>query len=161
MSIAILICAKTFLLGEYSVLKSKKALLLLTKPRFSASFSLSEGTCSVPTHCKSFVENEAPFLKSYSYDFCDPYKGIGGLGASSAEFLFFIRAASFFKNEPLDVGKQSYREYCLSKYLDYTWDGTGVAPSGIDLISQDYSQVVLVDFSRGRVLSQGWNVDAR
>ena len=115
----------------------------------------------MPIHCKSFVENEAPFLKDYAYEFCDPYHGIGGLGASSAEFLFFLRAADFFSNAPPEGCKKSYHDYCLSKYLDYTWDGTGVAPSGIDLISQDYSQVVLVDFSRGRVLSQGWNIDAR
>lgn len=150
--------AKTFLLGEYSVLTSRRALLLLTNPQFSAEFEEGEGGI-IPDHCLKFVENRAPFLKNFSYKFHDPYYGIGGLGASSAEFLFYLRAASYFGGLSYDVSSQGYRDLCLSYFIESCWSGVGVRPSGIDLISQDYSGIVFVDFDSAEVCSLDWPFD--
>lgn len=148
--------SKTFLLGEYSVLRSKKALLLLTEPSFYAEFDPKYTAQNIPYHCQKFVEKRAPFLKDISYNFSDPYKGKGGMGASSAEFLFYLRAGAYYAEKKYDINLRDYRNLCRKYYIESTWCGEGIEPSGIDLVSQDYSGIVFVDKDMAQVNSMPW-----
>lgn len=148
--------SKTFLLGEYSVLRSKKAILLLTEPSFYAEFDTEGIATNIPRHCQKFVEKRAPFLKDVSYTFSDPYMGKGGMGASSAEFLFYLRARAYYAQEKYDIRLSDYRRLCHKYYIESAWSGEGVEPSGIDLISQDYSGIVFIDNDMALVESTSW-----
>lgn len=81
--------AKTFLLGEYLALLGGPAILLTTTPSFH--FQILD---VLEFRKRSVFHPLSPagrFLAQHplpqTYVFTDPYSGIGGLGASSAEFL--------------------------------------------------------------------------
>lgn len=124
--------AKTFFLGEYAVLNNAPALIALTSPCFSfvltpcENFSLGEIHPLSPAG-KLALDYQAD-LGDVLLDFHDPYSGLGGLGASTAQFL-----AVFKQLNP------SYsHDALLQSYFHYAWDGKGTRPSGADLIAQDH-----------------------
>ncbi|MBT4885181.1 MAG: hypothetical protein HON55_03395 [Legionellales bacterium] len=151
-------CAKTFFLGEYGALTTKRALLILTEPCFRAEFSLNKGErlpvkTSLP--CQKFIASSS-CLENVNYKFIDPYEGIGGLGASSAEFLFWLRAASFFSGKPYDFKLKNEIEELLAIYQKNSWSGEGAPPSGLDLIAQNYSGLVYIDMSASKIETLSW-----
>lgn len=94
-------CAgKTFLLGEYLAMDGGPSILASTGPRFEMQFEKNaaslKGASSAsskkhPFHADSpagllFREHQAQ-LQDIEISFLDPYQGLGGLGASSAQFL--------------------------------------------------------------------------
>ncbi len=134
--------AKTFVVGEYLVLKGGGALILSTAPFFELTVvpegeSRPEGAgtlASEAIHPESpagrFLEEEGECFRDYQLGFVDPYQGMGGLGASSAQFLLlyaFRQHLSRKKIEPFHL---------LEEYRSFAWNGKGMAPSGADVLAQ-------------------------
>ncbi|WP_229776915.1 hypothetical protein, partial [Alicyclobacillus cellulosilyticus] len=116
--------AKTFLLGEYAVLANGPALILTTSPCFKISM--------VAESSLSGIHPESPAGKYWTnckqakgLSFYDPYHGLGGMGASSAQFIGAY-LASLTDSEPVHVSS------LLETYFNYAWNGKGLCPSGYD-----------------------------
>ena len=138
--------AKTFLLGEYLALEGGPALVLTTTPCFEVGLS-REQTSSV-IHPDSpaglFWEKSR---KDVELTWHDPYHGIGGLGASSAQFL----GAYWASHSPWD------QNALLKAYWDCSWQkGCGVRPSGYDVLAQASSGCVYLHGHTQKPVSYNW-----
>lgn len=137
--------SKTFLLGEYVAIEGGPALLLSTSPRFEMEVSslAMEGKekkgQSLSSLASSGMHPESPagklmsqdsFYADYSYRFIDPHQGIGGFGASSAQYVML----AYFKDKMKQAATQPHE--WLEAYLKVAWDGKGRPPSGLDMIVQ-------------------------
>ena len=140
--------AKTFLLGEYAALQDGPAIVLTTTPCFEVGLS-KEQTAPV-------IHPDSPaglFWKKSNIDsqltWHDPYQGIGGLGASSAQFLGAYRAAT--RQSTLDP------DALLEAYWACSWQaGQGVRPSGYDVLAQASSGCVYINRQDDACTSYNW-----
>ncbi len=140
--------AKTFLIGEYLALDAGPAILLTTKPCFELSL-VSEG--SLPFHPQSPAGR---FCRDHQLEhrliWHDPYHGLGGLGASSAEFI-----GSFYAH--CELTKRSFnREALLDAYWTYAWSNQGKKPSGYDVIAQTLHDCVMIHQAENDVRTCAW-----
>lgn len=126
---------KTFLLGEYLALMGGPAILLCTAPRFRLRIESSPKSELVGIHPDSpagkFVARHPAYFENLSLHFEDPYRGIGGLGASSAQF-----ALCFAWQQQRSAISDSDIFLALEEYQQVAWDGQGIAPSGADVAVQ-------------------------
>lgn len=126
---SILFPSKTFLLGEYSVLKGGDALVLAHGPHFSANIR------SIPNESKAFHE-ESPAGRLASLhgidtrllDFQDPHQGRGGFGGSGAEFLSVCKMLKDCPNDPT-----AFAWFARNQYIQLKLPG-----SGADLLTQAF-----------------------
>ena len=149
---------KTFVAGEYGALLSGSALLLVSEPCFAAEFYCAgDARVAKPVskHCQAFV-NSKPALSDISCKFYDPYGGRGGLGASSAEFLFWLRLNAFLSQHSYDFCVPSHRRQALDYYFNSVWNKSGSKPSGLDLVAQNYSGFVFIDLPANEVTKIAW-----
>lgn len=120
--------AKTFLLGEYAVLKEGPALILTTTPCFQVSLTEEPGLQGI--HPESPAGRYwADMGREDGLSFNDPFQGIGGMGASSAQFIGAYLATHETTFSP-DRGA------LLDAYFKYAWNGEGLKPSGYDVLAQ-------------------------
>jgi hypothetical protein len=126
--------SKTFLIGEYGALNGGPALMLATPPRFVLKSALCLGTQCQRTGLEgkgpaSVLLNDRAF-NDYEFQFFDPHRGRGGLGASSAQYLLLHAFYNWLKFQPTRADRllQMYRETVRSQ-ID-------VLPSGYDILSQ-------------------------
>ncbi len=141
---------KTFLLGEYLALFGGPAIVLTTQPCFEVSLS-----DSLDTHS---LHPESPAGKYWQscdlnrgLEVSDPYHGIGGLGASSAEFLGAYLACKYLKNERPTLDE------CIDAFEKTVFDQEKkIKPSGYDLIAQSYSHCMYIDKSRNALATYPW-----
>jgi mevalonate kinase len=135
-----LIPAKTFLLGEYVALLGGSAVIVTTQPCFEIRTSnLEHGLTNIHPDSPagkwwSSVDREGVNLVWH-----DPYNGLGGLGASSAQFVGVFRAWHDLKQ------KAFTQQDLLTAYQQYAWDGTGQCPSGYDVLAQALHGCVVID----------------
>lgn len=128
--------SKTFLLGEYLVLKGGPCLILATKKRFNLLVYPSETqqldiTGILPQSAAGkFAKHHEHFFRDYRLCFSDPYNQLGGFGASSAQFALLYALKSYV------ASKKIIDHYIISQYIHYAYNGIGMAPSGADIISQ-------------------------
>jgi mevalonate kinase len=127
--------AKTFLLGEYVALQGGPAIILTTEPCFEVGLGTQQTTSIHEASPAGRFWAEAGMTESLTW--FDPYQGVGGLGASSAQFL----GAYFLYCE---LHQQSPTEQAL---LDAYWrasfeSGRGMRPSGYDVLAQAYGGCV-------------------
>ncbi|MFA5959520.1 MAG: hypothetical protein WC785_03295 [Tatlockia sp.] len=129
---------KTFLLGEYAVLHEGPALLLATAPRFALKGKKESQTATdlfsqiaPESPAGKLIAKDLPFYQQFTFEFVDPYQGLGGLGASSAQFALFYA----FK-EQITHFLPSHLQACLSEYRELAHAEKGFTPSGADIISQ-------------------------
>lgn len=91
--------SKTFLLGEYAVLKGGAGLLLNTEPRFELRLRFRENAepkcvgIKLESPAGQLLKDTRMLFDSFDVEFRDPHRGQGGFGASSAQFLMVF---SFF-----------------------------------------------------------------
>ena len=133
---------KTFLLGEYVALQGGPTLVLTSQPCFNltAKYS-SEKTIPVifeniakESPAGKFLLHYADAFKGCRLSFHDPYHGLGGFGASSAQFLFVTMLKKLLQDFSLTT---HYRiKELLTEYLQFAWNGEGMKPSGADLVAQ-------------------------
>lgn len=152
---------KTFFVGEYLALYGGPSIVMTTAPCFEFSWVKESGKSTHPFHGESpagrFL-NRRLGDDGYRFDFKDPYDGIGGLGASTAEFA----GAWIFDRTLKDLGLLSdgqvvdrlddHRQSVVPKWTSERWGGnrfrdvlddylgtyqeSEVAGSGADLVSQ-------------------------
>ncbi len=146
---------KTFLAGEYCVTQAGEALVATTKPCFHLKVyqkisSLESEICSIHPESPAgkLMTEHAPVFKDYQFNFYDPYHGMGGLGASTAQFLM---VSQFFI---LQTNKTFQLEDLYQSYLRYAWSGKGVRPSGADLLAQYQGNISLINTDI--ITSQGY-----
>jgi hypothetical protein len=148
---------KTFLLGEYYVLRSGEALVLSSGPRFLfhvEKMALPLGTMDFqaqlieagfpaesPAHMRLLQKSE--ILKNIKFSFVDPLNGKGGFGASTAQYLCAELLIRLFGSSRFQDPNQVVQDLLRStnsiwhSYRDDKYvSAEGVRPSGADLVSQ-------------------------
>jgi mevalonate kinase len=133
--------AKTFLLGEYLALKGGPSLIALTKPCFTIDASKRlHPDCIAARFWQAKTATLLPFgLK-------DPYDGVGGMGASSAEYLLAYHAYyGDFKD--LEKLHQEYLQYAINP---------GQKPSGYDVLAQTQQGISLIQQPNKHCLHFDW-----
>ncbi len=129
--------SKTFLLGEYVVLEGGPSLILTTEPRFQLTVNKSNDDDTLfsidpNSPAGKLLTRDFDFYRHYSLHFNDPYKSLGGFGASSALFLLLKAMKSHIESTPLND------DDLLEDYIELAWDRVSIAPSGADLIAQKH-----------------------
>lgn len=140
--------AKTFLVGEYAALAGAPALILTTTPCFELS-KTNEGALGA-------IHPESPAgrwwanhpIPTAGFHWHDPYQGIGGLGASSAQFLAVYLATQESNTADLST--------MLEAYYQSAWQGVGVRPSGYDVLAQSQHQVVYIHRQKNQIETYPW-----
>ncbi len=142
--------AKTFLIGEYIALSGGPAILLTSEPCFELSLV---DDAILPFHPHSPAGR---FCVQHQLDrrlvWHDPYGGLGGLGASSAEFV-----ASFYAY--CDVYQRSF---CLDELLEMYWayaSKKGQRPSGYDVMAQTLHACVMIHQTKKQRYVMSWPFD--
>jgi mevalonate kinase len=83
-------------------------------------------------------------------NFHDPYRGLGGLGASSAQFLGAYWADCYVH------GKLITEQDMMKQYLDVAWLGEGKRPSGYDVLAQASQGCVFINSKQSVYESHAW-----
>lgn len=149
---------KTFLLGEYVALDGGPSILLSTSPRFQLVIRprVSDHE-TLPFHPQSpaglFYAKAADDLKPWHFEFRDPYRGKGGLGASSAQFALLY---AFQHDWEWRNGRDFPWTSLLKDYRACAWNGDGVPPSGADVVSQLTGGVTWFDGRSNQVENLEW-----
>lgn len=133
-----LIPAKTFLLGEYAALQGDSAIILTTPPYFKVEQLAKKELIQIHPQSPAglfWAETNPP----YGLAFHDPYQGIGGLGASSAQFVGVYLAYAALQKREWDIA------HLLSNYYRYAWNGQGLCPSGYDVVAQTKADCVYIN----------------
>lgn len=130
--------AKTFLVGEYAALAEQSAILLTTAPFFEISLIDEDKLVGIhpSSPCGIWWQKNKEEGKGLLWE--DPYQGIGGLGASSAQFIGGYLATCYLKKEAPNL------KALLETYYQYAWTGKGIRPSGYDIIAQSQQGVVYI-----------------
>lgn len=136
--------AKTFLSGEYVALKGGPAVILTTTPCFEVT--QTEDVRESNLHPSSPAGRYLQALGDKGVHFNDPYQGLGGLGASSAQFVGVYQG----KHARVDDGR------LLEAYFDVAWQGTGARPSGYDVLAQARSGCVCIHRNAGVIEHMPW-----
>lgn len=142
--------AKTFLLGEYAAIAEASAIILTTSPYFELSLTSDERLAE--------IHPQSPAGLWWQYENCpgsglfweDPYKSIGGLGASSAQFLACYLATCHVQNKTPDMNSM------LAAYYQSAWSGEGLRPSGYDVIAQSQGGCVFINKQKKIIQSYAW-----
>ncbi len=143
--------AKTFLVGEYVALQGGPALILTTEPCFLVSLENGTPACDFPVNSPAYNLWKKD-LSSYNYKlhWQDPYFGLGGLGASSAQFLGAYYARNYILQNTITHKK------LLADYLKYAWNGQGIPPSGYDVLAQSMGGCVYLEKNSNTYQSYTW-----
>ncbi len=120
--------SKTFLLGEYGVLKDSPSLILTTDPAFILNIEDGEGFEGLRGPILNFIENKLEVSKKIK--FIDPWEESGGFGASSAQFALLYK---YFHSNAINSSTVCE---VLKEYRKYFWNCEGLAPSGHDVLAQ-------------------------
>lgn len=128
---------KTFIVGEYIALKGAATLVLTTPPYFelqatakAASFPNYETLFHPESPAGKLVKAYAKLFDHFQLHFKDPYYGMGGFGASTAQYVMLNALKEHLLNTHLKD------QELLTQYIQHAWSGQGWAPSGADLIAQ-------------------------
>lgn len=127
-----LIPAKTFLVGEYAALKGQSAIVLTTTPCFELHKTEQPGLHGIHPNSPAGRWWAQCNLADYGFTWHDPYAGLGGLGASSAQFLAVYLACAKIQNQIVE------QETLLRDYQQIATQ-PGMQPSGYDVLAQ-YAQ---------------------
>lgn len=124
---------KTFLFGEYIATQGGPSLVFTSRPCFKLVVEEKQNTAPLPFHPQSpagllYLDN-IELLSPYQFSFNNPYQ-LGGLGASTAEFLGLYQFILCLKKETPLPNKD------LVKFYQNYNIKNGIAPSGADLIAQ-------------------------
>ncbi|MFA6303793.1 MAG: hypothetical protein WC627_11785 [Legionella sp.] len=141
--------AKTFLVGEYAAVAGASALILTTTPYFELALTSAPGLAGIhnasPAGCFWQDQNLEQGLV-----WSDPYQGIGGMGASSAQFLgAYLAACSIKSTAPI-------LDDLLTSYYHYAWSGLGLRPSAYDLIAQAQGACVFINKQQELITTYSW-----
>lgn len=153
---------KCFLLGEYLALSGGPSLVFTIKNLFEYEIIKDEtGQSQNPfpqgSPAFKFFHEKTNLFKSKNIRFYD-YSGVGGFGASTAQFIAAYEALThkdplqnyfetpFNKTNQQDqiIGLDLATD-CWQEYRKLSWEGQGTQPSGNDLLAQFFGALALVD----------------
>lgn len=122
------------MLGEYAVLNGGPCLIVTTEPSFTMTVDDNKPASLTHIHKDSpagklYYQHHA-LLKNLNIHFENPYMSLGGLGASSAEFLCMYQLISALQDQPIKMDE------LLQTYWQVAFNGEGAKPSGADVIAQ-------------------------
>lgn len=144
--------AKTFLLGEYAAVAGAGAIILTTFPCFE--LKLAEDPSSSDIHPDSPAGRWWSACGAQSkMTWHDPWSGLGGLGASSAQFLGAWLASCQTRNLQPEMSEM------LEAYYQSAWTGQGLRPSGYDVIAQSQQQCVYINQKKDMIETCSWLFD--
>lgn len=159
-TVSLSVPGKTFLCGEYLALVGGPSLVLATGPRFVADFEVlprpSSGAAPFASQSPAgrWIDSHASSFANVEIRFLDPHRGLGGLGASSAQFaLVYARSKSWDSLDPALVDWAAL----LSDYRACAFDGVGTPPSGADVVAQLVGGVTWFDGVRNVARRLQWN----
>jgi mevalonate kinase len=156
---SLFIPAKTFILGEYAALQGYSGILLNTQPCFEVSLI---NNVSDEENLLQGIHPNSPAgqfwalhgLDGMGLKFHDPYGGLGGLGASSAQFLgAYLYAFGLAQNDKIDL------QHLLNLYETFTWNGHGPRPSGYDVLAQLTGSCVFISKQPFQVEPLTWSFE--
>lgn len=140
---------KTFLLGEYAVLRHGTALIVCTQPYFTLKILLQKNKKELtsPFHPESaagkFIQDHTAIFDHHDLIWSSPYPQ-GGFGGSTAEFLacyqFYYQQTK--NNNFIDTSENLSDLY--KTYMNYAYQGIGIPPSGADLVAQTQTNIVYI-----------------
>lgn len=157
--------AKTFLLGEYAAINEASAILLTTTPYFELSLTTKPNRevnfASFPDNNEhlSGIHPQSPAgilwrqintQETHELTWHDPYQGRGGLGASSAQFLGCYLAICHLHHKIPNLNDM------LKAYHQSAWSGTGLRPSGYDVIAQSQQGCVYINKQKNVIKTYDW-----
>ena len=152
--------SKTFLVGEYAVLKGGPALVLNTQPLFSFNVTKSSESDCKGIHPLSpagkWLRSRAVYFKGLKTHFQDPWQERGGFGASSAQFLFVHALTSILQGDFPFIDGERYLEKLLSDFFSLYDGEVGAKPSGVDLVAQFLGGVSLIEKEREKSRLTNW-----
>lgn len=147
--------SKTFLTGEYAVLKGGPALVLNTMPRFELRVRPGQGSWSgfpVGSPAHAWLEQRRPLLDKYNLEFVDPHAGAGGFGASGAQFLLAHCFTSLLQTGVSGlVGGPDLK--AVWNDLQVLSEGRG---SGADVLAQAAGQVAQLNMNAREAKALAW-----
>jgi mevalonate kinase len=143
-----LLPAKTFFLGEYAALFGASALILTTTPCFEMTVTQQTGLVNIHPDSPAARLWAKHGSSNNGLHWHDPYFGRGGLGASSAQYL-----GAYFASTPKE--QQSSKDM-LNKYFESAWQGTGMRPSGYDVLAQSSQECVYIHPNAAQIDSYTW-----
>lgn len=141
--------AKTFLVGEYAALMGAPAIVLTTAPCFEMIL-LDQGISGIHPASPAGQFWQQNVRESWGCRWHDPYGGIGGLGASSAQFIAVYLAWALLKKQTPS------RDELLSFYQHYARQPGAVPPSGYDICAQTMAGCVYLNRQQDMVKSYHW-----
>jgi mevalonate kinase len=154
-----LVPGKTFLTGEYIALQGEPSLIFSSQPMFELSVSFvtdGEVRQALPFHPDSpagcWFEKYKTILERFDFAFNNPYQ-IGGLGASSAEFLALYRLTQHLLKKEILHPAQVITDYhsVLPKQA--------LKPSGADIIGQYCQGITIYRPKENRFCAMDWQFD--
>lgn len=144
--------AKTFLLGEYAALVGESAIILTTTPAFSLTIANTSSSCFHPSSpAGKYWLNTRASIQNLLWD--DPYFGLGGMGASSAQFIGAFLADNYLTNQAFDC------QQLLTAYYQFAWSGEGCRPSGYDVLAQTQHKCVYINQKNNLLECLDWPFD--
>lgn len=150
--------SKTFLLGEYAALHGEAAMVLTTAPRFKLKIvqqskaALSIKGIHFASPAGKLLQRDEHFFEHYGLDFVDAHRGLGGFGASSAQFVMTAVFKEFIRTQR----KRLNEDELLLDYNNLAWDGEGIAPSGVDLIAQMHGGICFFAKEKNQLKNFSW-----
>ncbi len=142
--------AKTFLLGEYAALEGASALLVTTHPCFEIKLEKDKSSTGIHPESPAGLWWKKQEFIEHELGWFDPYKGCGGLGASSAQFIGSYLASCSLKQIPPTLSNM------LEAYYNCAWNGQGLRPSGYDVIAQTQYSCVYINKQKKQIHSYPW-----
>lgn len=145
---------KTFLVGEYTATQGGPSLIFTSRPLFKLLIEpKASDSCLSPFHPQSpagqWYEQYRKKLAHYRFSFINPYN-VGGLGASTAEFLSLYRFSLSILKQTMPANTELVRLYqSLCKQQ-------GTLPSGADLIAQQHRGISFYFPQQGLQSSSNW-----
>ena len=159
--LTISIPGKTFLAGEYLALAGGPSIVLATRPLFEITFFNVQWQPASGEGLRAEIafppgSPAGRFIRAHPENFAqtkillkDPHSGLGGLGASTAQFAAVYAYATFAEtarngkssNENIqfdfrDENESAFWDQLLKSYRLCAWSGEGSPPSGADLVGQ-------------------------
>ncbi len=152
---------KTFLLGEYAALQGGPSLVLTSAPCFELSVQQKPtGRPVIFEHIPQespaghYLLQHAEIFKGYHLIFHDPYHGLGGFGASSAQFLLVAALKKLLDISSIKITYSA--QALLNEYWPFAWNGEGIKPSGADLIAQAQGGISYFYQEQQRLKTLSW-----
>lgn len=130
--------SKTFLVGEYAVLKGAPALVLGHQPRFELKVHSRGQGNAMGFHPESpagkWLRRNSSVLQNLDFEFKDPHQGLGGFGASSAQFALIDVMLKMQGAHWSQVVATTPEQIWLD--FQSLFEGQHHPPSGADVVAQ-------------------------